>query len=308
MTYKIYNPVHIFHAFDRSRSMFNLPDIETITPIGQLCEPLSIEELCYNSTRNIISKANNQKIYVTWSGGIDSTLVLCELLKQTHKDQIVVALNDNSIHEYPEFYKQYIENKLETENFDFYTDRQLRKFIKDGVVVTGHLLDPVFGHDIYRVMRPERLLQPIEQFLNICDKLSVAHYRALIKGCPQKLNNVKELFWWIDYALNYQAEQLMWLLETEDMILDKNLLHFGAGEDWNNYAVSTNSEVKFAGTDFRNYKMPLKKQLYKYTKDQDYLENKIKYPSWRNYRTYNQMMLNKPIYITTDWERGYLRK
>ena len=308
MTYKIYNPVTIFHAFDRSRSMFDIPEIETITPIGELCEPLSINDLCFNSAKNIIEKAGSKKIYVTWSGGIDSTLVLCELLKQTSKEQIVVALNENSIYEYPEFFTKYIENKIETTNFDFYSDKQLKKFIKDGIVVTGHLLDPVFGHDIYKVMSPDRLVQPIGKFLKDCNRLSINQYSALIKGCPRKLENVKDLFWWIDYALNYQAEQLMWLLETEDMILDQNLFHFGAGKDWNNYAVSTNSEIKFQGTDFKNYKMPLKKQLFEYTKDQDYLENKIKYPSWRNYRSYSQMMLDKPIYITTDWQRGYLRK
>jgi hypothetical protein len=308
MTYKIWKPVRIYHAFDRSRSMFDLPDIETITPIGEVCEPLSIDELCYNSAKYIIDRAGSQYIYVTWSGGIDSTLALTEILKQAPHDQIVVALNDNSIHEYPEFYEKYIKDKLRTTGFDYYTDNHLKKFIKDGVVVTGHLVDPVFGDSIYKVMSPERLTQKIESFLAECDNISISQYKMLIKGCPRKLENVKDLFWWIDYALNYQAEQLMWLLETEDMILDKNLFHFGAGKGWNDYAVSTPSEIKYKGTDYKNFKMPLKEQLFKFTKDSDYLENKLKYPSWRNYRTYNQMMLNKPIYITTDWKRGYLKK
>ena len=310
ITYKIYRPIVVFHAFDRSRSLFDLPEIETITPIGTVCEPLSIEEMCHNSAKNIIEKAGSKYLYVAWSGGIDSTLVLSELLKQAPKEQIIVALNEHSIFEYPEYYKKYIENQLQTVEFNFYTDKHLRNYIKDGVVVTGHLIDPVFGESggLYAKMSADRLTQKIEQFLSSCDPISISQYRAIIQGCPRKLENVKDLFWWLDYALNYQAEQLMWLLETEEMILDQNLFHFGAGKEWNDYAVSTPAEIKFAGTDFKNYKMPLKKQLYKFTKDQDYLDNKIKYPSWRNYRSVTDMLIKKPIYITTDWKRGYVNR
>ena len=99
----IHNRIKVYHAIDRTETIFNLPEIEILTPIGKLCQPKSIDEMCFNSARNIVEKSNNQKIFVAWSGGIDSTLALTELMKITSQDQIVILLNENSILEYPDF-------------------------------------------------------------------------------------------------------------------------------------------------------------------------------------------------------------
>ena len=306
MTPTMKNPDYMYNVFDRTRAMINIPQIECITPIGQAVEPKSLEELCYNSAQNIVSQAVSKKIYVTWSGGIDSTLVLSELLKIAPKSQLTVFMDNNSIKEYPEFYSKYIKGQLETKQMSFYTDDPLRVALKDGIVVTGHLIDPVFGANIYQVLPEEKLKQSIQDFLTEVDRLSFVKYTKLINACPRPLVNVKDLFWWMDYTLNYQSEQLMWLLEIEEMILDKNLFHFGAGEDWNNYAVSTPAEIKWPGYDFNYYKMEIKKHIQKFTGDENYTKNKLKMPSWRKYRTDQQRWQNKAVWITTDWKRGWL--
>ena len=300
-------PDHMYNVFDRTRAMIDIADIEVITPIGNLVEPKSIEELCHNSAQNIINQAGSRKLVVTWSGGIDSTLVLSELLKLAPKSQIVVMMDDNSIKEYPDFYKKYIEGQLETQQMSFYTDDPLRAALKDGIVVTGHLMDPVFGANIYQALPVDKLQQRIPDFLKGLNELSVSRYEKLINACPRKLENVKDLFWWLDYTLNYQSEQLMWLLEINEMILDKNLFHFGAGADWNNYAVSTPAETKWPGYDFNYYKMAIKEHIQKFTQDENYTKNKIKMPSWRHYRTDEQRIRDKAVWIKTDWSRGWLR-
>jgi hypothetical protein len=299
-------PDYMYNVFDRTRAMINIPQIECITPIGQLVQPKSIEELCHNSAANIVQKAGSKKLVVTWSGGIDSTLVLSELLKIAPHEQIVVMMDNNSIKEYPEFYKNFIEGKLSTSQMSFYTDDPLRQALIDGVVVTGHLMDPVFGANIYQALPVEKLKQTIPDFLNTLDRRSQEMYTRLINACPRKLENVKDFFWWLDYTLNYQSEQLMWLLEIEEMILNKNLFHFGAGRDWNNYAVSTPAEVKWSGDNFNYYKMAIKEHIQKFTKDELYTKEKIKMPSWRHYRTDDQRRRDKAIWITTDWKRGWL--
>lgn len=299
-------PDYMYNVFDRTRAMINIPQIECITPIGQLVQPKSIEELCHNSAANIVQKAGSKKLVVTWSGGIDSTLVLSELLKIAPHEQIVVMMDNNSIKEYPEFYKNFIEGKLSTSQMSFYTDDPLRQALIDGVVVTGHLMDPVFGANIYQALPVEKLKQTIPEFLNTLDRRSQEMYTRLIDACPRKLENVKDFFWWLDYTLNYQSEQLMWLLEIEEMILNKNLFHFGAGRDWNNYAVSTPAEVKWSGDNFNYYKMAIKEHIQKFTKDELYTKEKIKMPSWRHYRTDDQRRRDKAIWITTDWKRGWL--
>jgi len=308
MTPMMTSPDHMYNVFDRTRSLFDIKDIEVITPIGKLVQPKSIEELCHNSAQNIVTRAGSQKIVVTWSGGIDSTLVLSELLKIAPKSQLVVMMDNNSILEYPDFYKKYIKGQLETKSMSFYTDDPLRDVLRDGVVVTGHLMDPVFGANIYQALPIPKLQQTIPEFLNGLTQPSQDSYTRLINACPRKLVDVKDFFWWLDYTLNYQSEQLMWLLEIEEMILDKNLFHFGAGEDWNNYAVSTPAEIKWAGYDFNNYKMVIKEHIQKFTGDENYTKNKLKMPSWRKYRTDDQRARDKAVWITTDWKRGWINR
>lgn len=300
-------PDYMYNVFDRTRAMLNIPQIECITPIGKLVQPKSIDELCHNSASNILAQAGSKKIYITWSGGIDSTLVLSEMLKIAPKSQLVVMMDKNSVLEYPDFYKKYIEGQLETTGMSFYTDDPLRVALRDGIVVTGHLMDPVFGANIYQALPIDRLKQTVPDFLEGLNEYSRNMYRKLINACPRPLVNVKDLFWWMDYTLNYQSEQLMWLLEIEEMILDKNLFHFGAGEDWNNYAVSTPADVKWPGYNFNFYKQAIKDQIYNFTKDDNYTQNKIKMPSWRHYRTDEQRVKDKAVWITTDWKRGWLK-
>ena len=304
MNPSIQNPMVIFTAHDRTGKMFDLPEVETITPIGKLCTPKTVEELCYGSVKRIVEAAGSKKIVVTWSGGIDSSLTLAELLKIAPKEQLAVMMNDNSIREYSEYYEKYIKDQLEIRQMDFYTPNSLKNSLKDGIIVTGHLLDPVFGAGMYRTMPQSKLSQKMADFLKEVDKFSQENYTRLIQACPREIVDVKDFFWWLDYALNYQAEQLMWLLEIDEMILDKNLFHFGGTSDWNDYAVSTSAETKYPGYEFKNYKLPLKKQLYEFTKDDEYTKEKIKLHSWRSYRTPTQILERMPLYITTDWKRG----
>ena len=279
--------------------------MQVLTPIGKVCEPKSIEELCYESTQHILNTAQDKRIYISWSGGIDSTLVLAEFLKEVPADRITVLMNKYSIEEYPEFYNAYIKDKLHVKEFSFNDNRHLLDSIKDGVVVTGDCLDTVFGINQYDSIPKDRLFQSIPDFLTKVTKQSREIYEKLIAACPRKLENVKDLLWWMEYTLNYQCEQLAWVVETENVNIGENLFHFGATAGWNDYAVSTPCEIKYQGHDFRNYKMPLKQQLFKFTKDSYYTQHKVKYPSWRKYRNELQIMKNKAVYINTDWKRSW---
>ena len=303
---EIKNPVVYRMAIDRTKSLFKLPEIEILTPIGELCQPKTIEELCYDSTNEILNKAGTKKVVISWSGGIDSTMILSEFLKITPKEQLVVLMNDNSILEYPDFYKKNIENQLEIKNIDFHKKDALVECIQDGVLVTGHIMDNLFGepHN-YQTMSKEKLNQKITEFLSEVNEQSREMYTKLIEACPRKIVDVKDLFWWMNYTLSYQNEQLWVLLEIEEMILNKNIFHFADTKGWNDYSVSTSAEEKYKGHDFVNFKMPLKDHLYKFTKDDYYTRNKIKVNSWRNYRTPQELNKTIPLFITTDWKRGW---
>jgi hypothetical protein len=305
ITPTIKQPFLFHNVVDRTQKILIQPEMEILTPIGELCEPKSIEHLCYDSVQQILNSSENKRLYISWSGGIDSTLVLVEFLKIVPKDRIVVLMNKYSIQEYPQFYKNFIENQLEIKNFSFSDNSHLLDSIIDGVIVTGHCIDPVFGINDYDRMSEQRLFQSVPDFLKKLTNTSQDFYNNLIMACPRPLTNVKDLMWWLDYTLNYQSEQLMWILETDNINLGQNFFHFGSTKAWNDYAVSTPCEIKYEGSDLRNYKMALKKHIYKFTKDDDYTTNKIKYPSWRKYRTELELIKNRAVYITTDWKRGW---
>ena len=88
--------------------------------------------------------ANQRKIAVMWSGGIDSTCVLASLIKNTSNlDQLVVYLNKKSINENPGFYKNFIFNKIEcldTEQLDISDE-----FISSHILLHGDPGDCIYG-------------------------------------------------------------------------------------------------------------------------------------------------------------------
>lgn len=298
-------PDTLYGVFDRTRTLFELPQIELYSPIGKLVTPKSIDQLCHERVADILKKAGDRRINIAYSGGIDSTLVLAEFLKQAPHDQITVMLNEHSIDEYPHFYRQYIENKLHQIRFTFHSEQGINLALKDGIIVTGLLFDQSFGSSQYTVLPKETLKQSIEEFLRPLNKKSQETYSKLIAACPRKIENTKDLLWWVKYTLDYQNEEFLWLTEVEDLILEKNIFHFANTPDWNDYAISTPTEVKYPGYHLPNYKLPLKEQLHEFTKDDVYTAYKVKVNSWRRYRTHQQRLLHKAIYIKTDWTRGW---
>jgi len=301
------SPCHERNVFDRTRSTFDLPDIEPITPIGKLIEPKTIEQICHDRVQYILDQAGNKKVVIAWSGGIDSTLVLSEFLKLAPVSQLTVMLNDMSIVEYPLFYKTYIENKIETVAMDYYTDNLISDLVnrQNSVIVTGQSLDQTFGDEDCRYYPEDILSQSVEKFMEKLNSYTFECYTRSLQTCPRKIESVKELFWWLCYTNCYQNGELNWLFDVEELILEKNIFHFASNQDWNDYSVSTPMEIKYPGYDYRNFKIELKKQLYKFTQDRDYTDNKIKVASWRRYRN-NEQRKKKPLYITTDWKRGYV--
>lgn len=296
------NPMRLYSVVDRTRAMIDIKDIEIFSPIGSLCQPKSIEEICYNRVKHIMDRTGTGRIYVAWSGGIDSTLALSEFIKIAPHSQITVMMTHNSINEYPAFYKRFIENKLDTCAISFYNDDMLKSALTDGVIVTG-----VGGIDggSGAGFAVDILYESIDKMLTKVNDDTRIHYLNLINACPRKLVNTKDFLWWLEYALNWQNAEFQWLSEVDELILEKNIFHFGDGPEWHNYAVSTPDEVKHPGPEIVNFKMPIKQHLYTFTKDADYTANKIKTQSWRRYRTPEQRTKQKAIYITTNWERGY---
>ena len=295
-------PTLAYSVFDRTRAMFDLKDIEIFTPVGINCVPKSIEQMFYDRAQHILTHAGTRKINIAWSGGIDSTSILIEFIKHAPASQLVVMMNEASIAEYPEFYAKYIKGKLETRHLYLDKSSHLKDAIQDGIIVTGGLFDPLFGDD--ENYSSDVLSQSIEQFLRPLNTYTQEMYTKCINSCPRPLESAKDFLWWIGYVIDYQSLEFFWITDVEELILEDNIFHFCSNRDWNNWSVSTPIEVKYPGYDYRNFKIELKKQSYNFTKDEEYLKNKTKVKSFNTTRTFEEQR-NEPIYITTDWKRGY---
>jgi hypothetical protein len=298
------SPDHAVNIIDRTQTILPNISIAVYTPIGKLVTPKSVAELFHTRASEIITIAAGRKIAVAWSGGIDSTSILVEFLKLVPNDQLIILLNDFSIREYPEFYRRYIDGKIEQRLFDLYSDNFMDAYIDECVIVTGILFDRVMGDSLFHALTEDDLKMSTASFLNSVNVASREMYSTLFAACPRPLETLKDISWWQSYALNWQSGEMVWLLLSEKLRLESNMFNFCTSPDWNDYAVSAPMDEKWPGYQQIHYKWPLKQHIFEFTQDSQYRDNKCKVFSWRRYRTAEQWK-KIPIYITTDWKRGY---
>jgi hypothetical protein len=278
------------YAFDRTQTLSIDEDIIFIRDLGSYTNK-NFEDICFSRATEIynMSVLQDKQLCVLWSGGIDSTVVLISLLQLTPK--VKVLLTKKSIQEYPEFYEKCVKN-LDCTFIDSDFIDGVKKTLKNNVVVTGEIADQLFGTDKYFQCKDK--LQ--DNWDTIVDKKFLYLLEPYVCKSPQKIKSVKDFLWWVNYTLKYQHVCFRIPIHINKAILDKNLLHFFDSQDWNDWAVSTPTEEKFFGTDFKNYKQIAKNYIYKYTKDQDYKLNKTKVPSLDIYGIKTPYKL-----ITKDW-------
>ena len=112
-----------FHdAWRRDLSRFDqvrIPDL--------VDQKLNFSEICDLVGADIVNTVNNSNriLLVSYSGGVDSTLVLISLLKNgINKDKLLILLSESSIAENPVFYQNFIYNKL---NCDIQPDKEFKE-------------------------------------------------------------------------------------------------------------------------------------------------------------------------------------
>ena len=275
-------PFGAWAAFDRTKILFSCPSVQEITPIGTPTSTKRFDDLCDNRAQEIVKVAAGRKIYVFWSGGIDSTLVLAALRKHTDHKQITVVYSGESIEEYPWMFDNWVRGKLDTIKFhNLPTDTKLLdEHSKDGVICTGEIADQLFGSMTYaKYKHPEMLLKDWRFAWHFTNPNFVEKLERFVAACPQKINNIKEFLWWYNYAVKYQGVCFRTIINSPGVVLEQSMFHFFHTKYFNDWAVSTPIEAKFYGSDLRQYKMVAKEYIFKETGDIDYKNNKIKLPS-----------------------------
>jgi len=260
-------------AIDRSNT-FTIPIKTEILPHLQMPQmrqfDKSFEQICDERAIFLMNKAktDNRKIAVMYSGGIDSTVILCAFFKNCNledvKERIVVLLSDHSIIENPNFYNDYIIKHLtcvSSYRFPYFMGND------DYILISGENADQLFGSQVvtkYIAYRSfDHLCMPLEQAEGeIIDwfKLKLSHdhkryaegywrmFKNMCDAAPIAIDDVYKFWWWINFVTKWQSVYvriLPYARTRENIKLEDNYTTFFCPEEFQLWSLNNpNSLIK----------------------------------------------------------------
>lgn len=291
--------------WDRTGTIAPNDKIELLTPIGSLVSEANIYDICMERAQELASlvKDNDKKLHVFWSGGLDSTTALLAIRECLPASKIVILYTDRSLEEYPGFFEKHIHGVYETFHFSMATLwTAVEHACAHGIAVTGEIGDQLFGSVIFMDRDTDWFIRPWQEF--DAEITSDESYHRLVEVCPQKIDNVAQFIWWINYTLKYQLAQCRILLDNTVGRLNDNVHHFFDAKSFNDYAVSTPMEDKMPGYNLAAYKKPVRDVIYRLSNDFDYAYTKPKVRSLEP--VYGKFSIRRRAKaIATDWTRYY---
>lgn len=301
-----YSPLFLQASmWDRNKIITTGDEIKLLTPVGELVQPASIQDICMGRAAELASlvENNDKKLYVFWSGGIDSTAALLCLREVLPANKIVILHTKESLVEYQGFFEQNIQGTFETFEFSMGTVwKAVEHACKNGIAVTGEIGDQIFGSILYLYNDKDRLEQPWE---SLDAEIAASEvYQNFVSACPQKITTIADFTWWVNYSMKYQLVQCRMLLDNTVSELNKNFYHFYDSKAFNDYAVSTPTEVKIPGCNISEYKKPLRDVIHTLSSDAFYAYTKPKVRSLTP--VYGRFSVSKVAFaLDTNWVRHY---
>jgi hypothetical protein len=252
----------------------------------------------------------NSKIYLMWSGGIDSTGVLVSILKNWPKqdlERVTILLSRESIQEAGGLYSKLVFPNFKTLN-SMVVD--LEKLATDGYIVTGEPADQLFGFgQITRMLikygedvilgdwkKYAGLYFASEKDKAVPPNYILENYIPLVDECPWKIKSYFEFLWWMNFSFKYQYTLTRFLSYGEwrdPKFFYSKLIHFYDTNEFNYWSI--NNVQKYL-LDKDNKKVP-KNYIIEVTKIDAY-RKKSKKASLQN--TWIGKKVN--IAINDNWE------
>lgn len=223
-------------SFTRSRSCDTIPNLDFLAPaISKM--PLAGELGVFDSFENIFDSLitqycvefaqHNKTIYLSWSGGIDSTTIVTGFLKNAPKEileRIEILCNEDSIIENPYFYHMFLKDKFKQHRInDFLLDDTT---VNDSIIIDGEAGNQCMGNNIIAklvfsnrldvLLKPWRQEKNLNQLLvienkwlslvpNVDDAVTywVNQLLATVPYCPVELVTIYDLFWWANFDMKF---------------------------------------------------------------------------------------------------------
>lgn len=300
-------------AIDRLKDYHKSP---YIVPIPER-KNISLIDAIEDAIEQLKERAEGKKICLLWSGGIDSTLVFCALVKA--RIHFTVLMDGNSQAEYPLLYDEIVSGKYDCD-YKIFSPKgliDLLKMVEDGdkLFVTGEIGDQLTGSMItMRYPYEERnmmMKEVIEKDL-FCQPYTIPNthiYKPIlvpndngthlaIKHCEKTIyeflgtdesnTTLSEFLWGLNFIFKYmlvmlRLHQVGLYFEGEN----KNTFHFFNTEKFQQWAM-WNYKENCAYVKETDYKMPFKEYIYDFNGDVEYRDNKLKEPSLRISWYYDQ--------------------
>ena len=223
-------------------------------------------------------------IRLWWSGGIDSTCALVSLLKTKRLDtSLTVYLSKASVQENPRFYDLLVNKKinLQWHSFDNYVYDNDQLWDGQTINVNGGGGDELFlaissytsiedffkikDHDWINVMKDSDMLNTAEKYIDMS---------------PYKPKTCWELLWWFARSIDDLLSRYL----SPRFLKDPSVYHLEYPFFYTDYFEKWALSNPYAGHngDYGTYKWPMKKYIYDYDKNEDYLYTKQKESSFRS--------------------------
>lgn len=264
-------------------------------PMAQAFEPDFME---ISISRAMELTSGQENINILWSGGIDSTFILCLfesigiLSKLKNSGRLIIGLNGDSIKEYPGFYQKFL-----LKNYGdclVQANTILENPLAGETIITGEMADNLVGsltmkscvdyHNDFSIVHKNKQIaidwlgrnlvnderEILREFIwNVCE------------NSPVELMTCHDLLWYLNFNFKWQAVNFRIVSHATNgiigNILINNIKHFFNTEQFQQWSILRGHY--FTGDSWKDYKIPLKKHILDVTGDTSYYMNKTKYPS-----------------------------
>lgn len=262
----------------------------------QLCDERAIE--LYNQAKN-----SNRKIVVMYSGGIDSTSILCSFLRtrteKELKEDFIVLMSNLSVGENRNFADKFVFKYFNIDNsykHPYYLGRD------EFLFVTGENADQLFGSQVndnfgfwsgkynqlfepYENCKPELKTWIASILDNDMDRTERLLYNLerIVSKSSVEIPDTYSFFWWLNFATKWQSVYVRILAYSRNMDtikLEENYTTFFGTQEFQLWSMNNVESFNKFKTQ-TSVKYPAKEYIYTVTKDDQYM-NKIKVGSlWR---------------------------
>jgi hypothetical protein len=249
----------------------------------------SFEDLAFSRANDIRNKTKDSKVYLMYSGGIDSSTALVSMINSWPKEDLErlhILMSYRSIEEFPDMWKD-INNIFKGRIINSLTNTD--KLLDDGYIITGELGDQVFGSDVIiplvDLYGEDAINMPWKNNINHFYKrffganfrpnvdLFVDMYSMTLSYCPFEIKTCFDFVWWFSFTNKWQLVKYRHLAQkrfSNPQDSFSRIMHFFDTPEFQRWSLD-NQDKKIKNT-LNTYKYTAKEFIVKYTKHTDYLK------------------------------------